>query len=368
MKNKFVSLLCATTLAITAMLVGCGDNNASDSGAQDDTAAVLSTEASEEASSEESADAASTGESVGEEVEINVAALKGPTSMGMVNLMEQAKNGSTGANQYTFTIAAAPDEVTPGIVQGKIDVAAVPANLAAVLSKKTEGGVKVAAINTLGVLYIVENGETVKTVEDLKGKTIYASGKGSTPEYALNYMLKANGIDPDKDVTIEYKAEHAECVSALNSNSDGVAMLPQPFVTTAMISNEKTRIAIDMTKEWEKAAEASGSSATLVTGVVVVRTEFAEKHPEAVKLFLDQYEESVKFTNENIEEASKLIESNGIIKAAVAAKAIPFCNITYIEGDEMKEKLSGYLNELFAQNPESVGGAVPDDEFYFIEK
>ena len=358
MNKKILSLLMVTALMATC-LVGCGSK------ASEEAATATETEVTDEAA--DTTEGAVT-ETPTEDVDINVAALKGPTAMGMVKLMSDSDNGDTATNHYTFTISAAPDEITPQIIQGNVDIAAVPANLASVLYNKTEGQVQVLAINTLGVLYIVENGETINSVEDLKGKTIYASGKGATPEYALNYMLSANGIDPQKDVTIEYKAEHAECVSALVNDDNGVAMLPQPFATTALMQNENMRLALDMTKEWEAAAKNNGSSASLVTGVVVARKAFVDEHPEAVKLFLEQYEASTKYTNESTEDASALIESYDIIKAAVAQKAIPYCNITFIAGDEMKEKLGGYLEELFNQNPEAVGGQVPADEFYYVEK
>ena len=359
MKKKILSLLMATVLMAVAV-VGCGAAASEDNGP---TAEFQAEKETEEAPVEEA-----TEETPAEDVDINVAALKGPTAMGMVKLMYDGENGETETNHYNFTISAAPDEITPQIIQGKVDIAAVPANLASVLYNKTEGQIQVLAINTLGVLYIVENGDTIHSVEDLKGKTIYASGKGATPEYALNYMLSANGIDPQKDVTIEYKSEHAECVSALVNDADGVAMLPQPFATSAYIQNEKMRMALDMTEEWEKAAKANGSSASLVTGVVIARKAFIDEHPEAVKLFMSQYESSAKYPYENIEDASALIEKYDIIKAPIAMKAIPYCNITFIAGDEMKAKLSGYLDELFNQNPEAVGGQVPADEFYYIEK
>ncbi|CBK75116.1 ABC-type nitrate/sulfonate/bicarbonate transport systems, periplasmic components [Butyrivibrio fibrisolvens 16/4] len=355
MKKKIISLLMATAL-MAACMVGCG------------TAAETegpTAELEAETTTEEEAPAS---ETPAENVDINVAALKGPTAMGMVKLMNDSDNGETESNHYNFTISAAPDEITPSIIQGKVDIAAVPANLASVLYNKTEGQVQVLAINTLGVLYIVENGDTVNSVADLKGKTIYASGKGATPEYALNFMLSANGIDPAKDVTIEYKAEHAECVSALVNDDNGVAMLPQPFATTALMQNENMRIALDMTKEWETAAKAKDSSASLVTGVVIARKAFIDEHPDAVKLFMSQYEDSINYTNDNAEDASALIEKYDIIKAAVAQKALPFCNITFVAGSDMKEKLDGYLAELFNQNPEAVGGQVPADEFYYIEK
>ena len=354
MKKKIMSLLIATVL-MTTCLVGCG--------AAAETEGPTATFEAEKTTEEAPAP-----ETPAEDVDINVAALKGPTAMGLVKLMSDNENGETETNHYNFTISAAPDEITPSIIQGNVDIAAVPANLASVLYNKTEGQVQVLAINTLGVLYIVENGDTIHSVEDLKGKTIYASGKGATPEYALNYMLSANGIDPDKDVTIEYKAEHAECVSALVNDSDGVAMLPQPFATSAFISNEKMRMALDMTAEWEKAAKANGSTASLVTGVVVARKAFIDEHPDAVKLFMSQYESSAKYPYEHIEDASALIEKYDIIKAPIAMKAIPYCYITFIAGSDMKEKLGGYLEELFNQNPEAVGGQVPADEFYYIEK
>ena len=302
------------------------------------------------------------------DTDINVAALKGPTAMGMVKLMEESNNGETDANHYSFTVVGSADEITPSLVQGEIDIACIPANLAAVLYGKTNGGIKVLAVNTLGVLYIVENGTSIESVSDLKGKTVYASGKGATPEYALNYLLTSNGIDPEKDVTIEYKSEHTECVSALESDPDGVAMLPEPFVTTVKLANENTRVAIDMTEEWEKCAKAGGSDASLITGVVVARTDFISEHKDAVDLFLKQYKESVDFTNENNDDAAALIENYGIIKEAVAKIAIPNCNITFIDGSEMKSKLNGYLETLFKQNPDSVGGEIPDDDFYYTEK
>ncbi len=296
------------------------------------------------------------------DVKLNIAALKGPTAMGMVKLMEDSKDN----DNYNFTICGAPDEISPLLAKGELDIAAIPANLAAVLNVKTEGNIRVLAVNTMGVLYIVENGDTVNSVEDLKGRTIYASGKGATPEYALNYVLNANGLVPGEDVTVDYKSEHAECVSALEADETGVAMLPQPFVTTAMMANENTRICIDLNNEWETAAKNTGDNARLITGVIVARKDVVDNHKDAVDAFLKAYKESVDYTNNNIEEASALIESNGIIKQAVAAKAIPYCNITYIDKTEMKDMLSGYLKVLYDMNPESVGGSEPDDTLYYV--
>lgn len=299
-----------------------------------------------------------------EPVKVNVVALKGPTAMGMVEFMDKADSGEITDNDYNFEIVAAVDEVTPKLVQAQADIAAVPANLASVLYNNTEGGVRVLAINTLGVIYIVESGDTVSSISDLTGKTIYASGKGATPEYALNYILSQNGIDPEKDLTIEWKSEHAECLSALMAEENAIAMLPQPFVTTAQTKSDKIRVALDLTGEWDKL----GVDSTMLTGVVVARKEFVESNPEAVEAFMKHYEASVKFVNENVESAAELIGKYDIVPAQVAVNAVPNCNIVCITGDEMKQKLSGYLGVLLEQNPKSVGGALPGDDFYYAHK
>ena len=385
--KKTLSLIAALALSVS-LLAGCSGSSSAETAAETtvtESAASESTatqNAAEETASAENTESAATettaAETVseetqsqaetasGEETAVNVMALKGPTAMGMVQLMDNAEAGPVNGNSYTFTIAASADEVTPKLVQGEADIAAVPANLASVLYNNTEGQVQVLAINTLGVLYIVENGDSVQTVSDLAGKTIYASGKGSTPEYALNYILSENGIDPEADVTIEWKSEHSECVAALASDEDGIAMLPQPFVTTAQTQNENLRIALDLTEEWDALQADAETPSALLTGVVVVRTAFAEEHPEAVNAFLDSYRESVDYVNANVTDAAALIEKYDIVTAAVAEKALPYCNITFIEGSEMQEKLSGYLNVLYEQNPTSVGGALPADDFYYI--
>ncbi len=296
-----------------------------------------------------------------------IVALKGPTAMGMVQLMDRADNGDLKDVGYSFTIEAAIDAVTPQIAQGNVDIAAVPANLASVLYNKMNGAVQVIGINTLGVLYIVENGDTVQSVEDLRGKTIYASGKGATPEYALNYILSASGIDPEKDVTIEWKSEHAECLQTLIASGSGIALLPQPFVTTAQTKLESLRVALDLTEEWDKLQEGKENPSGLLTGVVIVRKAYAEENRDALVAFLDSYKESVDFVNSNVEAAAELVGKYDIVPAAVALKAIPACNITLIEGDELKAKLSGYLSVLFDQNPAAVGGTLPADDFYFVK-
>ncbi len=296
---------------------------------------------------------------------VTVMALKGPTAMGMVSFMNEVDQGEITEENYEFQIAASPDEVSPAIVQGTVDIAAVPANLASVLYQKTDGGVQVLSINTLGVLYLVGNGDTIQDISELKGKTIYASGKGATPEYALNYILKENGLIPGEDVQIEWKSEHTECVAALTEHPDEIALLPQPFVTTAQSKNSSLQVVLDLTDEWDKIQEKNNGNSSLVTGVTIVRTEFAQEHPEVLKDFMEHYEESVSFVNSNTEEAARLIGGYDIVPEEIAKKALPECNIVCIDGNEMKEKLSGYLAVLEQENPQAVGGALPADEFYY---
>ena len=297
-------------------------------------------------------------------MDVRAAALKGPTAMGLVKFMDEAEAGTVSDNDYSFQIAASPDELTPQIAQESLDIACVPANLASVLYNNTDGAVRVLAVNTLGVLYICDSNGSIQSVADLAGKTIYASGKGSTPEYALNYILEGNGLTPGRDVTIEWKSEHAECVAAMTKDSQAIALLPQPFVTTAQMKDDSIRTALDLTEEWN-ALQSDADASSLITGVVVARADFVDEHPEAVEAFMKHYRESVAFVNEDIEAAAELIDTYDIVPAVVAQKAIPACNIVCMEGDEMKNALSGYLEVLFEQNPKSVGGTLPGDDFYY---
>ncbi len=297
-----------------------------------------------------------------EKTAIRLGGLKGPTSMGMVKLLDDAENSLT-KNAYEFTMAGSADELTPKILKGELDILAVPANLGAILSKNSGGAVQMLAVNTLGVIYIVEKGgETVQTIEDLRGKTVYATGKGSTPEYALTYLLSQHGLDISTDVTVEWKSEPTEVVAQMATEEASVAMLPQPFVTVAAGQLENLRIALDLTKEWE----ALDNGSQFVTAGLIIRKEFAEANPDAVKTFLEEYAASTAYANEAPAEAAQLIEKYGIVKAAVAEKAIPYCNIVCIAGEDMKQMVSGYFEVLFAQNPKAVGGELPGDDFYLI--
>ncbi len=297
-------------------------------------------------------------DSTSETTAVRIGALKGPTSMGMAQMLKDAADGNS---NYQFTIAGAPDEITALLVKGELDVAAVPSNLASVLYNNTNGGVKVAMINTLGILYVVEAGDTVNSVADLKGRTVYSSGKGATPEYSVDYILSQNGIDPETDVTVEFKSEHTELAAALQSGTADLAVLPEPFVTTVLAGNDDLRVALNLNEEWDKVSDGSG----MVTGVLVVRSEFAEQHPDELTALLEAYEQSVNFVNENPAEAAAIIEQNGIAKAAVAEQAIPKCNIVFISGNEMRTKVEGFLEILFDMNPKAVGGALPGDDFYY---
>ena len=293
---------------------------------------------------------------------VHLGAMTGPTGMGMVKVFRDADN-SESRNPYTYSIMGAADELTPLVLQGELDIVSVPANLASTLYNKTEGGVRVLAVNVLGVLYIGEfNTEELNSVADLKGKTIYATGKGSTPEYFLRYILTQNGIDPDNDVTIEWKSEPSEVVALLNAEQKGIAMLPQPYVTAAATQlGEGFRVAISLSDEW--AALDNGTLCT--TAVVMARTAFVEENPQAVETFLEEFAASAQWVNENVADAAALCGEYEIIKAPIAQKAIPNCNIVCITGSEMKDALSGCLQVIFDQNPKAVGGQLPADDFYY---
>ena len=294
---------------------------------------------------------------------VRVGGLTGPTSIGMAKLMADNEAGTT-QNTYDFTVAGSADVLTPMLIKGELDIAAVPANLAAVLYQRTNGAVQILAINTLGVQYIVEKGgETVSSFADLRGKTLYATGKGTVNEYSLRYLLKQAGLDPDQDVTVEWKSEPTEVVALLKQNASAVAMLPQPYVTVAQGAVEGLGVALSLSDTWDSLDNGS----RMITGTLVVRREFAEKNPETVRRFLAEYRASTEYVVENPNEAAPLVEQYVGIKAGVAKTAIPFCNITCITGEDMIQPLSSYLTILYGENPAAVGGALPLDDFYYVQ-
>ena len=294
--------------------------------------------------------------------EINLYVLSGPTGIGAMNLWAAADAGET-KNTYHITMPGANDEVVAALSNGEADIAAVATNLAATLYNKTSGGVTVLAVNTLGVLSLLSNGQEAATVSELKGKTIYAPGQGANPEYILRYVLTGNGLDPDKDVTLRFVGEGSELLTVWQSDPEAIIMAPQPVATSILMQNENAKTLFDMTEEWDKIA---GGDSTLMMGCVIVRNEFLQANPGAVELFLQEYAASIEKAQFDVEGTAALCEQYGLIpKAALAQKAIPSCGLTFVTGAEMKTGLSGYLQVMFDANPKSVGGTLPGDNFYY---
>ena len=294
--------------------------------------------------------------------EINLYVLSGPTGIGAMNLWAASDAGET-KNTYHITMPGTNDEVVAALSKGDADIAAVATNLAATLYNKTDGGVTVLAVNTLGVLSLLSNGQEVNAVSDLKGKTIYAPGQGANPEYILRYVLSGNGLDPDKDVTLRFVGEGSELLTVWQSDPEAVILAPQPVATSILMQNENAKTLFDMTEEWDKIA---GGDSTLMMGCVIVRNEFLQANPGAVELFLQEYAASIEKAQSDVEGTAALCEQYGLIpKAALAQKAIPSCGLTFVTGAEMKTGLSGYLQVMFDANPKSVGGALPGDGFYY---
>lgn len=374
MKKKVLSLLLAMTMSM-GFLCGCGQSdvsqNAQEENVQEENLQEenLQEENAQQGTAKETEQETANGtetketdeDALSDDVVIRVASLKGPTSIGLVKLWQDAEENKANAN-YEFTMATAADEILPLVLKGDLDIALVPANAAANLYQKSNGAVAVIDINTLGVLYMVSGDDSIKSVDDLTNKTIYLTGKGTTPDLALQYLLETHNIQLS-DVTIEYKSEATEVAVALSENPDAVGLLPMPFVIAACAQNEKLQIVLDVNAQWETANDGKG----LVTGITIVRKAFLEEHPDAVDAFLTDHKNSAEYVNANVEEAAELVVKSGIVeKAPVAQKAIPKCNITCITGEEMKEMLSDYLDILEKQDASFIGGAVPGDDFYVI--
>ena len=339
--KKLISLLLALSLGLC--LAACG------------SASSASSEAAVPASaSQQEAEQLSTTQPV------RIAGLKGPTTMGLVNLLAMEQEG-TAALDYDLQLYGTADEIVPLLMKGELDMAAIPANLAATLYQKTNGGLQAVAVNTLGVLYLVEQGDTIHSMADLAGRTILMTGKGTTPEYVMRYLLTANGLDPDKDVTLEYCSEATEVTAQMANRQDAIAVLPQPYVTAASLKDDTLRVALDLTQEWSQVA-----GTQLITGVTVVRKEYAQAHPDVVEAFLADYAQSAEAANTDLEGTAALCEQQGVVaKAAIAQKALPACNIVCRTGQELKEDASAYLQVLFDADPAAVGGALPGDDFYW---
>lgn len=306
----------------------------------------------------EAATAPSAGPETADTLPVRAAALKGSTAIGMVKMMND------GPERFDFSIHGTADEIVAGLQGDTLDIAAVPCNLASVLYNRTEGGVRVIAVNTRGVLYLLDTTGTIHTVEDLRGRTVYSTGLGTTPEFALNYILRQNGLEPGTDVTIEYKTESTELGTLMASGLAELCILPEPYATTVLSKNESARAALSLSSEWDSVQPEFG----MLTGCVVVRTAFLEANPDAVEAFLADYRSSVDYVNANIADAAQLVEQYEIAPAAVAEAAIPRCNIICMTGAEMEQNLSGYLGVLYDADPKSVGGSLPDEAFYYLPK
>lgn len=362
MMKKTLSLLLAAALS-ASLLTGCSGKTAETAAETIAAETVSETTVSETAVETEAPGITPTENESGDGAVIRVGGLKGPTTMGLVKLMDDAENG-TAKNNYEFTMVTAADELTALVAGGKVDIALLPANVSSVLYNKTEGGVSVIDINTLGVLYLVSGDTSITSIDQLAGKTVYLPGKGTTPEYSLRYVLAEAGLTED-DVTLEFKSEATEVASVLTEDPSAIGLLPQPFVTAAMAQNDQLSMIMDLAEVWDSFQEEGGSR--LVTGVTIANTAFLKEHEDLVNIFLEEHEASIRFAETDVDTTAELIANAGIVaKAPIAKKALPYCSIEYVAGEEMKEALSGYLNVLFEQNPASVGGTLPDDAFYYV--
>ena len=290
----------------------------------------------------------------------NVFALKGPTGIGLVGVMENHPD------DYSFTLAGAADEIVAAIASGSADIAACPTNLASTLYKKTNGNVQLMALNTLGVLHVVSNDPSIDSFDDLAGHKLYATGQATVPEYALRYILEQTGLT-DK-VEVEFVAEHSELATLMAAGKVDVGMLPEPHVTSVLMQNPEMKTVIDVTEAFEDAAAKAGAQDMVLSmGCVIVRREFAEKNPEKVSAFLDAYSASVAMVNSDPAAAGELVQKHGVMpKAAVAARAIPNCHIVFIEGESVRTQVEPLYQVLLSANPASIGGALPGDDFYYV--
>lgn len=348
MKQKWATKLAASFLGLMLVMAGCATPE------EEAETSSASSQTQESSVSQESEN-----EETGLPAALTVGVLKGPTGLGALQVMEEAEND----DNLQIDVYTSSDEMVSALSSGSVDAACLPTNLAANLYQKTKGGVKIACVNTLGILSVVTNGETVNSIADLKGKTVVSSGQGGVPEFAINYILEQNGLKAGKDVTVTYLSEHSEVAQQLMAGDATIAVLPEPFVTQVTTKQPDCQVALDLTEEWDKVADGS----VLSMGCLVVSSDYLEDetNKDAFDKFLSLYQKSVDFVNANPKEAGQLSQNYSIMEAAVAEKAIPRCNIVYIAGKEMKEGLTPFWNVLYESNPASIGGALPDDSFYY---
>ena len=300
-------------------------------------------------------------------VPVQVAVLSGPTGVGAAKLLDGVDNDPASLRvAYEYTIYTDNSELVAGLNTGEIDIATMASNVAVNLYNKT-GDVKIIAAGTLGVLHILEGsgGDSIHSVEDLRGKTVWSAGQGANPEYILRYLLRESGLEVGTDVEIVF-ADAGEISAKLLSGDIECAMLPVPAATAAIAKGEgKVRAAIDVTEAWN---ELQGGSQLIMTAVVA-RRSFVESYPELVDAFLADYEKSIDYVNNNLDAAAKLVADYGITpSAAIAKQAIPQCHLAFLSGNEMVRAMSGYFLALYAIDPASVGGSVPDDGIYYAAR
>lgn len=296
-----------------------------------------------------------------ERTKVNLAVLKGNTGMSAVKLLADNEAGTT-ANDYAVTIAAAPTDVNEKLINGDLDIAALPTNVAATLYNKTKGGVQMLAVCGLGVLYVLEKGDTVHSMADLAGKTLYATGQGANPEYVLNYLLSKNGLEAGKDVKVEWKTAD-ELSTLMAAGEIDLAMMPVPAATAVTMKNPAVRFALDFTKEWDAVAD----HGVLTMSCIAVRTAFAKENPEAVNAFLKEYAASIDYVKNNVAAGAELVAKYEITpNAKIAAAAIPQINLVYMSGEKMRDSIQGYFEVLNAADPKSLGGGIPADDFYYV--
>ncbi len=291
-------------------------------------------------------------------INMSVACMTGPTGVGMAKLMAD-NDAKLTANNYTFTVESAATEINAKFLNGEINIASVPTNVAATLYNKTKGKVRMLAVNTYGVLSILEKGNTIKSISDLKGKTIYSTGKGQNPEYILKYILEKNKIDPEKDVTINFVSSE-DLVAKLISGEAEVAMAPEPAATTVMIKNQALNRVLSINDEWSKICDTK-----LMMGCIIALDSYVESNQPAITKFLEEYSASIEFAKTNVDEVAKHCATYKIAASEpIAKKAIPNCNLAYVVGQEMMTNVKGYLNVLHSANPSSIGDNLPSDDFY----
>lgn len=301
-----------------------------------------------------------------ERTKVKLAVLPGPTGVGAAKLLSDNEAGTT-SNDYTVTVAADNQQVTAGLLNGDFDIAALATNVASNLYHKSEGAIQIACVNTLGTLYILNKGidDTLNGLADLKGRTIYAFGQGTNPEYVLRYLLQQNGLDMDKDVTVVWQTLEEVTATMLTGEGE-LCMLPVPGATALSVKSEgNIQPVFDLSAEWDMIAEDS----RLAMGCIVVRTAFAQEHPEAVGAFLNEYAQSIDYVKANADgPAAQMVADAGLVpSAAIAAKAIPQCNLVFMTGEDMQSTIQGYFAALFSIDPAAIGGSTPDDAFYFMD-